>query len=358
MGPSRGGVLTVDTFGGLLKKALERRGPLLGSQSSSTACRVFSGAADGVDGVFIDRYAHAATLIVYQGRAPQDFDPVKYGPEILRILTSVGVRAVYLKPFARDRSKMGGELPPETVSPVPLCGEAVEEWLLIREHDYQLEVRLFDGLSTGIFLDQRDNRLWVEQGVHSRLKGGAPAPSVLNTFAYTCAFSVAAAKAGAHTTSVDVSPRYLDWGKRNFAHNGLDVSHESGVHRFAKMDTFEFLSYANRKGLRYDLVILDPPSFSAGSKKKGIRPWSSVSDYPDLIRSACSVLAPGGSVFASTNTVELCRPKRLEQLVIRALGSEPRWLRLPAAPIDFARDKERFAAVAFTPTAAGMRGGK
>jgi 23S rRNA (cytosine1962-C5)-methyltransferase len=113
------------------------------------------------------------------------------------------------------------------------------------------------------------------------------------------------------------------------------------------MDTFEFFEYAKRKGLKYDLVILDPPSFSAGSKKKGIRPWSSVSDYPDLIRAARSVLEPRGCVFASTNTVELCKPGRMEQLVVKALGKEPRWLTLPEPPVDFARDQERFAAVGF-----------
>jgi 23S rRNA (cytosine1962-C5)-methyltransferase len=341
--------LSVEGFAGLLELALQRRGVLLGEGGSSDACRVFSGAADGVDGVFIDRYGEAAALIVYEGRVPREFDASRYGPEILRVLGRVGVMALYLKPFARDRSKMGGELPAETTCPEPLCGEPVAEWLLIREHDYRLEVRLFDGLSTGIFLDQRENRLWVEQGVRVRLKAGSAVPRVLNTFAYTCAFSVAAARAGARTTSVDVSARYLEWGKRNFAHNGIDVASEGSVHRFAKMDTFEFLGYAARKGLKYDLVILDPPSFSAGSKKKGIRPWSSVSDYPDLLRAARGVLAEGGSIFASTNTVELCRPGRLEQMAVKALGSEPRWLRLPAAPVDFARDKERFAAIAFTP---------
>ncbi|MBU6414288.1 MAG: class I SAM-dependent methyltransferase [Planctomycetes bacterium] len=332
-------------FATLLEKAVGHRRGLLHEAGASDACRVFSGAADGVDGVFIDRYGAGATLIVYEGRAPQWFDAQEIGPVVLGVLKAWGVQGVYHKPFARDRSKMGGELPPVVTDPRPLCGEGVEEALAIREHDYRLEVRLYDGLSTGIFLDQRENRKWVQEGVKARVQRGA-APKVLNTFAYTCAFSVAAARAGALTTSVDVSARYLEWGKRNFALNGI---HAEGVaHRFARMDTFEFLEYAARKGLRYDLVILDPPSFSAGSKKKGIRPWSSVSDYPDLIRAARKVLEPKGSVFASTNTTELCRPGRLQQLVVKALGNEPRWLTLPDAPVDFSRDRDRFAAVGFT----------
>src|SRR5205823_5213751 len=95
---------------------------------------------------------------------------------------------------------------------------------------------------------------WVTQRRKDSGRGAEP-PAVLNTFAYTCAFSVAAAAAGASTASVDVSPRYLDWGKRNFTHNGLDPA----PHRFARMDTFEFLGYAKRKQLAFDLIILDPP---------------------------------------------------------------------------------------------------
>lgn len=343
-----GNELGIESFAALLEKAVAKRRGLLHSAGVSDACRVFSGAADGMDGVFVDRYGVGATLIVYEGRAPEWFDARALGPVVLRVLEPWGVKGVYHKPFARDRSKLGGELPKEVTDPEPLCGMGVDEALVIREHDYQLEVRLFDGLSTGIFLDQRENRKWVQDGVKARVHRGAT-PKVLNTFAYTCAFSVAAAQAGALTTSVDVSPRYLDWGRRNFALNGIDVESEGNGHRFARMDTFEFFEYAKRKGLRYDLVILDPPSFSAGSKKKGIRPWSSVSDYPNLIRAARGALEQHGVIFASTNTVELCRPGRLQQLIVKAIGKEPRWLNLPEAPLDFARDKERFAAVAFAP---------
>ncbi|HZW07494.1 MAG TPA: class I SAM-dependent methyltransferase, partial [Phycisphaerales bacterium] len=172
-------------------------------------------------------------------------------------------------------------------------------------------------------------------------------PSVLNTFAYTCAFSVAAAAGGAQTTSVDVSGRYLDWGKRNLALNGIDPER----HRFARMDTFEFFAYAARKKLAYDLVILDPPSFSAGSKKDGVAPWSSVEGYARLVREAAGVLKPGGVVLASSNTVELCRDdgKGLEREIVAGLGGrKPAWVTLPAAPLDFARDRDRFAARAFT----------
>lgn len=323
-------------------KAIDRRRPLLAGRSTN-AFRVFCGSADGLDGVFVDVYGSGAVLIIYEGRAPSTFDGAAQSKRVLELLSPLGVRAVYLKPFARDRSKMGGELPEVVTEATPAAGETLPEFVLVREHEWQLEIRLYDGLSTGLFLDQRDNRRFVAEWVRDRAKRSGRPPAVLNTFAYTCAFSVAAAKAGATTASVDVSGRYLDWGKRNFQHNGLDPA----AHRFAKMDTFEFVSYAKRKGLKFDLIILDPPSFASGNKKKGIRPWSSVADYARLVGEASALLNPKGVLFASTNTQELCRPGRLEREIVKGLGRAPRWLQLPAMPLDFANDLERFDARAF-----------
>lgn len=327
----------------LIDAAIAKRSPLIESRATQ-AFRVFSGQADGLDGVFIDVYGEGAVLIVYEGRAPRAMLEKHAAEDVLAALRPLGVRAVYLKPFMKDRSKIGGELPEGVTDPAPAAGEPLPETLLIREHDWTLEVRLYDGLSTGLFLDQRENRRWVSEWVGARARGKGEPVHVLNTFAYTCAFSVAAAVGGGPdrvvTASVDVSGRYLDWGKRNFQHNGLDPSR----HRFAKMDTFEFLGYAARKGMRFDLIVLDPPSFASGSKKKGIRPWSSVADYARLVREAAALAAPGGVLFASTNTQELCRPGRLEREITAGLGRAPKWVKLPAAPIDFARDREQFAA--------------
>lgn len=324
-----------------LPAAVARRRPLI-SQPNTEAFRVFSDTPDGMSGVFIDIYGPGCVINVYEGRAPQDLGPgVAAG--VLKILAPLGVRAAYLKPFAKDRSRLGGRLPEIVSDPVPAAGDSLPEAFLIREHEWNLEIRLYDGLSTGLFLDQRNNRRFVADWVKDRARASAKPPTVLNTFAYTCAFSVAAATAGAITASVDVSGRYLDWGKRNFEHNKLDPAH----HRFAKMDTFEFLGYAKRKGLQFDLIILDPPSFASGNKKKGIRPWSSVADYARLVGEASALLNPKGVIFASTNTQELCRPNRLEREIVKGLGKPPRWLRLPDMPLDFARDSERFDARAF-----------
>ncbi|HEX8340906.1 MAG TPA: class I SAM-dependent methyltransferase [Tepidisphaeraceae bacterium] len=328
-----------------LRRALDRRQAL--AAGVERAFRAFSGIADGVDGVFVDVYGPGAVLIVYEGRPPAAFDPADAAAVALELLRPIGVRAVYLKPFARDRSRLGGALPPVVTQPTPAAGDALPEAILVREAHWQLEVRLYDGLSTGLFLDQRDNRAFVHDSIARHAARGntsAPAPpAVLNTFAYTCAFSVAAAVAGAVTTSVDVSARYLDWGRRNFAHNGLDPA----AHWFAKMDTFEFFAYARRKGHSYDLIVLDPPSFGSGSKKKGVRPWSAEADYARLVSEAAALLRPRGAIVASTNTAALCRPGQFERAILKGLGRPPRWIDLPPAPADFAREADRFAALAF-----------
>jgi len=334
------------TFRSVLAKALTRRRSLI-EPGKNRALRAFSGGADGVEGVYVDIYGAGAVLVVYEGQSPRWFNPDEQAAVVLEVFHPIGVRAIYVKPFGKDRSKLGGELPEILSEPTPAAGEVLPEAILIEELDWKLEVRLYDGLSTGLFFDQRENRGFVARWVKGRIAGAGgalgAAPAVLNTFAYTCAFSVAAAKSGAITTSVDVSARYLEWGKRNFAHNAIDPA----LHRFAKMDTFEFFGYAKRKRLKYDMIILDPPSFSTGSKKKGIPAWSSTADFAPLIAEAAALLNPKGVILASTNTRELCRPGKLEREIVKGLGREPRYMRLPAAPVDVAGEKERFAACAF-----------
>jgi 23S rRNA (cytosine1962-C5)-methyltransferase len=320
-------------------KALGRRRELI-ARARTQAFRVLSGEFDGLPGVYVDVYGAGAVMNVYEGRTPPGFDVRHASTGALDALRGLGVRGVYVKPFVRDRSRLGGELPAGVSERDPVAaggaGESVGEdeggRCVVREGEILLEIRLWDGLSTGLFLDQRENRGWV----HSV----APGKRVLNTFSYTCAFSVAAAVGGAsEVTSVDVSGRYIDWGKRNFELNGIDP----GRHRFAKMDTFEFFAYARRKGLKYDLIILDPPSFGSGNKKKGIRAWSAVDGYARLVGEATTLLDRGGKLLASTNNAELCAPGRLEREVVKGYGRKPRWLRLPDPGDDIRPERGRVA---------------
>ncbi|CAN5481398.1 class I SAM-dependent rRNA methyltransferase [soil metagenome] len=335
-------ILSSSPFRVALIDAVQQRQSLI-RQNRTQAFRAFSGVADGVDGVFVDVYGEGAVLIVYEGRPPRSFDPATEAATVFDVLKPLGVKAVYIKPFAKDRSRLGGELPDIATNPVPAAGETLPEAIVIREANWKLEIRLYDGLSTGLFLDQRENRVWLADWCAKRTAAGKPS-AVLNTFAYTCAFSIAAATGGAVTTSVDVSGRYLDWAKRSFVLNNLDIA----GHRFAKMDTFEFFNYAGRKGLKYDMIVLDPPSFASGSKKKKIRPWSSVDDYARLVHHASHLLNRGGTIFASTNTQALCRGGQLDREINKGLGRKPKWIELPAPPVDFSAEQDRFAARAFT----------
>ena len=166
---------------------------------------------------------------------------------------------------------------------------------------------------------------------------------VLNLFAYTCAFAVPLVAVGAHVTNVDVSSRYLAWGRRNLAINGLPEERA----RFSRMDAFAFLAWvAKRDAERFDLVILDPPTFAAGDPRQRRRAWKALDDYPALVRAAATVVAPGGRIFAASNTRELASTDALRLVVETGLGRRPRWHALPPWPVDV-RESGRVAAVMF-----------
>ena len=155
--------------------------------------------------------------------------------------------------------------------------------------DYEISYQA--GYSQGIFLDQRENR----KRVRDRVSKG---DTVLNTFAYTGAFSVCAALAGGQATTLDLSQPYLDWGKRNFEHNGLDPSE----HYWCKGDTFHWLERFKKKGRKFDGIILDPPTFSRDAKGKVFRVEK---DYTRLVELALSCVAEGGWLLATTNCRKL-----------------------------------------------------
>jgi 23S rRNA (cytosine1962-C5)-methyltransferase len=207
----------------------------------------------------------------------------------------------------------------------------------VQEYESRFEVRLYDGHSTGLFPDLREHRRALSQRKPQR---------VLNLFAYTCAFAVPLAAAGARVTNVDVSARYLEWGRRNLSLNSFNAPPSA---RFFRMDAFEYLAYAARRGEeRFDLVILDPPTFAAGDRRRGVKPWKAVEDYPALVQATLSVLAPGGLVFAASNTRELAGAGALARLITNALGYAPAWQPLPAWPVDVS-EAGRVAAVLLKP---------
>jgi 23S rRNA (cytosine1962-C5)-methyltransferase len=203
----------------------------------------------------------------------------------------------------------------------------------MRENGLRYELSFGEGYSAGIFLDQRDNRRRLLTGYAgpalSLEKRGTP-PAVLNLFAYTCAFSVCAAEAGAVTTSVDLSAKYLNWGKRNFALNGLDPS----AHEFFVADAFDMLRRFGKKSREFDLVLLDPPTFSQ-SKVSGV--FRAEADYGKLVKAAAPLVRAEGILFASTNAAKWS-PERFVEVVLGACKEAGRRVSLSLffpQPLDF-----------------------
>jgi len=179
--------------------------------------------------------------------------------------------------------------------------------VLVKEGGLTLECNLSDYLDTGLFLDHRNTRLRVGQEAHGK--------RFLNLFAYTGAFTVHAAAGGAAaTTSVDLSPAYCAWAERNLAHNRrLDPRR----HQVVAADALQWLETA--KG-PYDLVVLDPPTFSA-SRRMGRR-FEVQRDHRHLVEQVGALLAPGGTLYFSTNFLGFELDPRLapeEELTPRSL---------------------------------------
>jgi 23S rRNA (cytosine1962-C5)-methyltransferase len=182
-----------------------------------------------------------------------------------------------------------------------LIGDAAPALFTVRENDVQYELSFDEGYLVGIFLDQRDNRrrllLNHVAANFPPFDGGLRGREVLNIFAYTCAFSVCAALAGARTTSLDLSRKYLEWGKRNFALNALDPA----AHEFIYGDAFDWMRRLAKKNRAFDVVIIDPPTFSQ-SKTSGL--FRAEKDYARLAEMALGLVRPDGVLLASTNTAK------------------------------------------------------
>jgi 23S rRNA (cytosine1962-C5)-methyltransferase len=161
--------------------------------------------------------------------------------------------------------------------------------ILVREHGLSYEVDFRGGYSCGLFLDQRANR--------RRLRERNPA-RVLNTFAYTCSFSVAGASIGAETVSLDIAKVALERGRRNFTHNGISLD----GHRFIADDVLDVFPRLVRRGEKFDVIILDPPTFSRG---RSGRPFRVERDLATLIDLAAQCSRPGAAILLSTNCTGL-----------------------------------------------------
>jgi 23S rRNA (cytosine1962-C5)-methyltransferase len=160
---------------------------------------------------------------------------------------------------------------------------------IVTERGLRYEIDFSGGYSVGLFVDQRENRSFVRK---------ATSQHMLNCFAYTCSFSVAAAAAGARTVSVDLSQKSLERGRQNLALNNLPPT----GHEFIADDVFEVLPKLARKGEKFDMIVLDPPTFSRSDRGKVFKVQS---NFESLLGEALEVAGRDARILLSTNCATL-----------------------------------------------------
>jgi 23S rRNA (cytosine1962-C5)-methyltransferase len=254
--------------------------------STTTGYRLLHGENDGLPGLVLDRYGDSGVIRL---------DTAAWVPYLDRVLTET-LALVPLKHLILRLSRRLQNLP-ETLHGLRdgqrLVGALPGQPVLFRENGLQFEADLERGQKTGFFLDQRDNRAMLEKliGPDGRF------PRVLNTFAYTGAFSVYAARAGAsQLTNIDVGEAALAGAKRNLTLNQDQWSTRDVNFEAICGDAFVALQNLAEAGRRFDAVVIDPPSFASKKAQVG-RAWSA---YRRLARLGLAVLRPGGLLVMSS----------------------------------------------------------
>lgn len=281
-----------------------------------TAHRVLNGAGDGLPGFGADVYGEHAVLYSYSRGL------LAVGRTLAELLMEgLGLQGVVLK--LRGREAAQSSIKQEII------GAAPPEQMVVVEEGVPFEVHLLSGLNVGLFTDMREHRAQIHRFVAGK--------SVLNTFSYTGSLSVAAARAGAReVTSVDLASGVQRWARANFELSQLDPD----AHRFETLDVMTFMKKAGREAQRFDVIIVDPPTYSAA--RAGA--WSMRKDYPELISRAVALLPEGGLLWLSANARELpplpqlardafAKAKRSGQ-VLAVGGLPPDYPTLPAQPED------------------------
>ncbi len=298
-------------FETLFRKAKEKRSAYY-QDDLTTAFRLFNQEGDGFGGLTVDLYGDYAVFSWYNSYVYQ-----------IRQTISEAFRQVFPEVLgAYEKIRFKG-LDYESAH---VYGQEAPDFFTVLENGVLYQVFMNDGLMTGIFLDQHEVR-------GSLVDGLAIGKSLLNMFSYTAAFSVAAAMGGAsQTTSVDLAKRSRELSQAHFQANGMNTDD----HRFIVMDVFEYFKYAKRKGLTYDVIVLDPPSFARNKKQT----FSVAKDYHKLISQSLEILNPGGIIIASTNAANVSRQKFTEQIDKGFAGRSYQILNKYGLPADFAYNKK------------------
>ena len=298
-------------FETLFRQAKEKRSAYY-QDDLTTAFRLFNQEGDGFGGLTVDLYGDYAVFSWYNSYVYQ-----------IRKVISEAFRQVFPEVLGTYEKIRFKGLDYESAH---VYGQEAPDFFTVLENGVLYQVFMNDGLMTGIFLDQHEVR-------GSLVDGLAMGKSLLNMFSYTAAFSVSAAMGGAsQTTSVDLAKRSRELSQAHFQANGISTDE----HRFVVMDVFEYFKYAKRKGLTYDVIVLDPPSFARNKKQT----FSVAKDYHKLISQSLEILNPGGIIIASTNAANVSRQKFTEQIDKGFAGRSYQILNKYGLPADFAYNKK------------------
>lgn len=282
----------------------------------TTAYRLVNAEGDGLPGLTVDRYADYLMVQLYcEGWRPH-----------LRLITSVLQEllqpvGIYEKARPQNTRELEAVSEGKTYGRL-LVGTAAPRRLQVQENGLTFLVSLEEGLNTGLFLDQRQNR----RDLMPRMAGAR----FLNLFAYTGAFSVAAAAAGARqVTSVDVSPGYTDWNRANFSVNRINPKQ----HRFLVGDCMAKLAELTTANEQFDCILMDPPSFSTTTRGR----FTTRGGTGDLVAASLPLLVPGGLLICSSNHQKTDLADYLKELRRGALqaGSDLQVIEQKGQPTDF-----------------------
>ncbi|GIW02992.1 class I SAM-dependent rRNA methyltransferase [Roseiflexus sp.] len=290
-----------------LTAAWNLRAPL--RAAGITAYRWVFGEGDGVPGIVVDRYNDIAVLQASSAGTLTLIEDV--ATAILKVDPTV--RRVALRMATESRSAIDeGDEGDGDARLRSLYGESPPREIVVVEHGIRFAVALHTAQKTGLFLDQRENRRFVE--------GLAAGRTVLNCFAYTGGFSLYALRGGARqVVSVDVGKGLASATARNLALNRLD----DGRHRFETADCFELLEQYAAAGQRFDLVILDPPSFARRKESR----YAAQRAYVRLNALGMRCVKPGGLLATASCTTQV-GPEAFREALASAGALAERRLRI------------------------------
>jgi len=217
----------------------------------------------------------------------------------------LSLEAIWEKRHPKEARVLANTQLSEWAPSAPAWGRCPDAFV-VQEEGRSFEIRPGNGLSVGLYVDARKARRFVHKhAAHKR---------VLNLFAYTCALGVAARAGGAsEVVNVDASKRCLEWGGQNLRHNGF----EPKPGELWAAEVFFALRSLARQGRCFELVVLDPPSFSNVGKRR----LRVVDDYAQLVSMCTQVLAPEGLLLAMCNTKSV-GPKLFSNWVREGLGGQ------------------------------------